>query len=174
MQRDDFFCLGKILKPHGNKGHLVVFFDVDDPWRYENITSVFVGIEHEQIPFLVDSIEIQDKGRVILRFEDIHSISDAEPFAGRAIFLPVSMLPPLKGKKFYFHEITGFAVHDEARGYIGEVRSVIELPSHPLLQVLNGNKEILIPLTEETLKKVDRRKKEIRVETPEGLIDLYI
>jgi 16S rRNA processing protein RimM len=106
--------------------------------------------------------------------EDVNSIEDARIFAGREMYLPASMLPPLKGKKFYYHEITGFTVNDEKFGMIGKVESVLDLPQQALMQVKHGEKEILVPMVDEVLLKVDRKKKEIHIRAPEGLIELYI
>jgi 16S rRNA processing protein RimM len=174
MNREDFFYLGKIVKPFGSKGHLAVFLDVDDPNRYKKLESVFVGIGHDRVPFFVDSFEIQPDNRVVIKFEDVNSLDDASIFRGRELFLPVSLLPPLRGKKFYYHEIVDFTVIDRDYGPIGTVQSVIELPTQSLLQIRNGDKEILVPVTDETINRLDRRKKEIHIIAPEGLIDIYL
>ena len=88
--------------------------------------------------------------------------------------LPVSLLPRLEGNKFYYHEITGFAVIDKNHGNIGLLKSVLDLPRQSLLQIQHGEKEILVPLTDEILLKVDREKKELQIDAPEGLIEIYL
>jgi 16S rRNA processing protein RimM len=174
MEREAFFYLGRILRSLGGKGLLVAYFDVDDPARYRDLDHVFIGIEHERIPYMIKSLELRPKKQAVIRFEDVNSASDAEPFIGCRLFLPSSFLPELKGKKFYYHEITGFDVTDERYGPVGKVESVIDLPLQALLQVRKEGREILIPLSDEILVKVDRRKKEIRVRTPEGLLEIYL
>jgi 16S rRNA processing protein RimM len=174
MEKDDFFYFGKILSTFGNKGQLMVFLDVDDPAKYTKLGSVYVDLDHERIPFFIESLELRHGKKALVRFEDINTTDDAEPFAGRKLYLPMSMLPKLTGNRFYYHEIKGFKVIDQAHGDIGTVGSVIEMPTQALFQVLHGDKEILIPITDSILQKVDRRKREIRITAPEGLIELYL
>ena len=174
MDKDDFFYLGKILKTNGRNGHLLVFLDVDDPVRYEKLETVFIGIENDRIPFAIEEIELKHKNTALIRFEDIQSNDDAQIYVGHELYLPVSMLPPLKGKKFYFHEIIGFTVIDKNHGNIGIISSIIDMPQQSLMQIRYGSKEILIPLADKLLLKVDRLKKELYIKAPEGLIEIYL
>ena len=174
MDRDDFFYLGKILKTNGRKGHLLIFLDVDDPVRYENLETVFIGIENDCIPFAIEELELKHKNTALIRFEDIQSNDDALIYVGHELYLPASMLPPLKGKKFYFHEIIGFTVIDKNHGNVGIITSIIDMPQQSLMQIKHGSKEILIPLVDKVLLKVDRQNKELYILAPEGLIEIYI
>jgi 16S rRNA processing protein RimM len=174
MNRDDFFYLGKILKTTGSKGHLLVFLDVDDPSRYKKLETVFIGIENDRIPFAISELELKHRNTARILFEDIHSDEEARICVGRELYLPSSMLPLLKGKKFYFHEIKGFTVIDKKHGKIGMVISVLDMPQQALMQIRHGEKEILIPVIDEILVSVDRKKKEIRIQAPEGLIEIYL
>ena len=174
MNNDDYYYLGKVLKTSGNKGHLLVFLDVDVPSNYTKISTVFIGIENDRIPYFVRELELKQNKLAMMGLEDVNSIEDAKIFAGREMYLPASMLPTLKGKKFYYHEITGFTVNDEKHGMIGKVESVLDLPQQALMQIRHGEKEILVPMVDEVLLKVDRKKKEIHIRAPEGLIDIYI
>jgi 16S rRNA processing protein RimM len=174
MNKDDFFYLGKVLKTFGNDGHLLVYLDVDDPQEYKKLESAFIGINDDRIPFFIASLELRSKKQAILLFEDTRSAEDAEIFVGKEMYLPTSLLPRLEGNKFYFHEITGFTVFDNRLGNIGTVSSVLELRNQPLLQIRHGSKEILVPVTDEIIQLVDRENKELRIDTPEGLIEIYL
>jgi 16S rRNA processing protein RimM len=174
MVKDDFFYLGKILKTYGSKGHLLIFLDVDDPVRYEKMETVFIGIENDRIPFSIEEFELKQKNSARIRFEDICTADDAGIFIGRELYLPVDMLPPLKGKRFYYHEVIGFTVFDKKYGNIGIITSILDLPQQSLMQIQHGSKEILIPIVDKVLLKVDRSKKELHIWAPEGLIEIYI
>lgn len=174
MEKDDFFYFGKILSTYGNSGQLVVFLDVDDPEKYITLESVYVDLDHERIPFFITGLEFRKGKKALVRFEDVNSIDDAGPFCGRKLYLPASMLPKLKGNRFYHHEVTGFSVIDEQYGPIGIIESVLEMPTQSLFQIRFGKKEILIPVTDAIVRKVDRRKREIRIAAPPGLIELYL
>jgi 16S rRNA processing protein RimM len=174
MNKDDFFYLGKILKAYGKKGHVLAYFDVDDLTEYRDLDAVFLGIDNDRIPFFIKSVEPRSKNQAVILFEDSDSADDASVFEGKELFLPLSRLPKLKGKKFYYHEVAGFKVIDTKHGDIGFLKSVLDMPQHPLLQIQHGEKEILVPLTDEILQKVDRVRKELHIDSPEGLIEIYL
>jgi 16S rRNA processing protein RimM len=174
MDNNDFFYLGKIIKPIGGKGHLAVLLDVDDPGKYKKLETVFVAIDQNRIPYSVQSVELKAGNRAIFKFEDVDTPQDASPFSGHELYLPLDLLPRLKGKSFYHHEIVGFTVIDKIHGNIGTVGSVLDLPRQSLLQVKYGTREILIPMAEGVVRKVDRKNKIITVQSPEGLIDIYL
>ena len=57
---------------------------------------------------------------------------------------------------------------------LGDILELIEQPHQLLCRLEIDGKEVLIPLHEETLKKVDHKKKEVVVELPDGLLDVYL
>jgi 16S rRNA processing protein RimM len=174
MNKDDFYYLGKIAKPFGNKGQVVAYLDVDEPLNYKKLESVYLDLDGEWVPFLINSIEIQTGRKALFHFEDVSTAEDAAAYTGREMYLPLSTLPPLKGKKFYYHEVKGFSVIDSVHGNIGTLLRVMEFPRQPMLQIAFGGKEILIPLVNEIILKVDRKMKELHIRAPEGLIDIYL
>ncbi|MBN1198153.1 MAG: 16S rRNA processing protein RimM, partial [Bacteroidales bacterium] len=105
---------------------------------------------------------------------DVTTADHADVFSGKELFLPLSNLPPLDGNRFYFHEIEGFQVIDEGFGELGHIESILELPQQALFQIRYQKKEILIPVVDEVIVKVDRSNRTLRIHAPEGLIELYI
>jgi 16S rRNA processing protein RimM len=83
------------------------------------------------------------------------------------------MLPELGDTEFYDHEIINFSVIDKKEGKIGIVEQVIDLPSNPLLQIIDGEKEVLVPLIPGLVTHVNRKEKILEINTPEGLLELY-
>jgi 16S rRNA processing protein RimM len=80
----------------------------------------------------------------------------------------------LSGKNFYDHEVVGFTVIDESFGEVGIIESIIDLQVNPLIQIMNGPKEVLVPLIEGIVQNVDRKKKTMTIKAPPGLIELYL
>ena len=107
-------------------------------------------------------------------FEDVNSDDDADKVMGSKLYLPLSFLPKLTGNKFYFHEVIGFTLIDDVHGDIGIVQSVNDTTNQALFEVEKGDKQLLIPINDEIITKVDRESKTIFVTTPEGLVDLYL
>ena len=171
MDIKDCFQLGKITKPFGYKGDVIFFLDVDEPMDYAEMDSVFVEIGGKLLPYFIESINIKGN-KATVRFEDITAEESAK-LIGKNLFLPLSLLPKLTGKKFYFHEIINFAVVDSKKGSIGNIVSVIDYPAQPLFQIMNGEIEILIPIIDQIIDEVDRENETIYITAPEGLIDIY-
>ncbi len=174
MHPDEFYYLGKIMKRHGNQGHLVALLEVDNSGDYKDLESVYVDIAHERIPFFIESVEILEKKKLILRFQDVLTADHADAFTGLELYLPLVSLPELDGNRFYFHEVKGFRVIDETSGELGIIEDILDLPQQALFQIRHQGKEILIPIVDEVICKVDRATRTIHIRAPEGLIDLYI
>lgn len=172
MDIKDCFYLGKVTKPWGVKGQMVLFLDVDDPEEYLDLDSAFVEVKGQLVPhfFHIDSL---NGNKAVVTFEEL-SPAEAQSLAGRDLYLPLSVLPKLEGNKFYFHEVTGFKVVDSEKGDIGVLEQVIDYPAQPLFQVMKNGVEILIPIIDEVIDKVDREQKTLFITAPKGLIDLYL
>ncbi len=174
MKKEDFYYLGKIIRTHGNKGEVLVHFDVDDAASYRKLESVYLDLRGERIPFFIARLELLHNRKAVVRFQDFDSQEDAESLRGLEMYLPADRLPKLKGRQFYFHEITGFGVIDSRRGNIGTVAGVLEMPQQALLQVKQGDKEILIPAVDAIILKVNRTRRILEIDAPDGLIELYL
>jgi len=86
----------------------------------------------------------------------------------------VEMLPKLEGNKFYFHEVIGFEIEDKRLGVFGKIVSINDTSAQPLFEVVNGTVEILVPMIDQFLVKIDRENKKVLMDLPEGLIEMYL
>jgi 16S rRNA processing protein RimM len=174
MDKKDFYFLGKITKTSGYHGSLVFFFDVDDIRFYSGLEAIFVEINDELVPFAIKKLSIKGTNIAIATLEDITDSEQAKALTGQSLYLPLSYLPPLSGKKFYYHEVSGFSINDRRKGIIGQIDHVMDQSGQGIFVVHYQGKEILIPAADEIINKVDRKKKIIEVELPEGLLDIYL
>ncbi len=174
MDKKDFYFLGKITKTSGYHGSLVFFLDVDDIRFYSGLEAVFVEINDELVPFAIKKLNIKGPNTAVATLEDITEPEQAKALTGQSLYLPLSFLPPLSGKKFYYHEVSGFSVTDKKQGMIGRIDHVMDQSGQGIFVVHDQGKEILIPAADEIINKVDRKKKIIEVELPDGLLDIYL
>lgn len=172
MTQNECYQLGKITKPFGYKGQMVFFLDVDTPEDYENLDSVFVEVKGALVPYFIKELNLNGN-KAIVTFEDL-TPAEAQALTGCKLFLPLDLLPKLDGNRFYYHEVIGWRVIDAEKGDIGTIASVIDYPAQALFQIMKNDKEILIPIIDEVIKRVDREEKTIHIEAPNGLIDLYL
>jgi 16S rRNA processing protein RimM len=170
---DAHFYLGKVIKTHGFDGKVTAFLDTDDPEFYHDQQMVFLNMAGNLVPFFIESIKILNNKATIV-FQEVHDLEGAELLVNKEMYLPLSELPELTGNKFYFHEVIGFTVIDTAFGEIGIINEVLDYPNQAVLQIMREGKEVLIPISDEVINKVDRKTKAIEVTSPEGLLDIYL
>ena len=178
MDKDLCFFIGYFSKLIGHKGELALRLDVDEPAHYQDLGMLFVQInkrDQELVPFSLDSTHIQNNGIARVKITGIDDLASAKPLVGKSVFLPTEVLPPLSGNQFYFHEITGFEVIDLQKGNIGKVVEVLDYPGQAILQIIHPlGKEVLVPIHDNTIEKVNREQQQLTIDAPEGLIDLYL
>ena len=174
MRKEECFYLGKIVSKFSFKGEVLAKLDTDEPELYENLESVFISLGNNLVPFFIRRCRLHKSNLLRIDFEEVNEEADADRIMGSELFLPLNFLPKLEGDKFYFHEVIGFTVVDSAHGNIGIVQSVNDTTSQALFEVLKGDKQLLIPINDQIITKVDRETKTIQVTTPEGLVDLYL
>jgi 16S rRNA processing protein RimM len=174
MDIKDCFNLGYIAKLHGFKGEVSLFLDVTDPSNYSELKLIYLEVLPDQlVPFSILKIKSMNKGFAVVQLNGIDSESKAKELLRKNVYLPLILLPELNETEFYDHEIIGFKVVDTNEGGIGFAQQVIDLSSNPLLQIDWDGKEVLVPLFKGLVKHVDRNSKELLVELPPGLLDLY-
>jgi 16S rRNA processing protein RimM len=174
MRKEDCFYLGKIAKKFSFKGEVLAYLDTDEPELYENLESVFVECNKHLVPFFIENASFHKNDFLRIRFEDVTTEEEAEALLGNDLYLPLSMLPKLTGNKFYFHEVIGFEVEDQRLGVVGKIQSVNDSTAQPLFEVLHNGVEILIPMIDHFLVKIDRENKKVVMNLPEGLIEMYL
>ncbi|MBT8186678.1 MAG: 16S rRNA processing protein RimM [Croceitalea sp.] len=174
MHKADCFFLGKVVSKYSFKGEVLVKLDTDEPEIYENMESVFVQLGQNLVPFFIDRCRLHKSALLRIDFEEVKDEASADRLIGKELYLPLSMLPPLEGNKFYYHEVIGFTLMDKNHGDIGQITAINDSASQVLFEAKKGEKELLIPVNDEIITKLDRASKTIFVETPEGLVDLYL
>lgn len=174
MRKEDCFYLGKIVTKYSFKGEVVIKLDTDEPELYKNMESVYVEFGSNLVPFFIEKSSLHKGNQLRVQFEDVYSEEEADSILKCGIYLPLDLLPKLEGDKFYFHEVIGFKVIDASFGEVGEIVHINDKAAQPLFEIDREGKEIFIPMIDDFIKKVDRTKKQIHVETPKGLIELYL
>lgn len=174
MQKEDCFYLGKIVTKFSFKGEVLVKLDSDDPQQYLEMESVFVEYGKNLVPFFLERCKLHKSQMLRIKFEDVDTEADAEDLINAALYLPLDLLPEMGENQFYYHEIVGFKVIDINKGYIGVISGVNDNTSQPLFEIDLDGKEILIPVNDSFIHQLDKEAKELIVNTPDGLIDLYL
>jgi 16S rRNA processing protein RimM len=133
--------------------------------------SVFFETDGRLVPFFISTSEYNGSDILKLSFDGYGSQEKVTEFKGCRIFLTTGS--PENEQESEYQLLTGYSVLSHNGETVGKIREIISNPGQLLLNVLSpGGKEILIPLHEDLIFSVDKRKRSIVMEIPEGLIDI--
>ena len=116
------------------------------------------------------------KGRVVLKFRGVDSISDAEALVGSEIQIPREQRAELEPGATYVSDLVGCAVTATEAGRQREIGQIAEVQfgagEAPLLVIREGGREHLVPFAAEVLESVDLEEKRVRMKLPEGMLEI--
>jgi 16S rRNA processing protein RimM len=171
MTRDQYRLLGSVAKTKGISGEVVIRTKITTRSINSGQKYVMVKIEGLLVPFFIDSWHNLSNNEVILKFRDINNRDRAEFFRDKEIWLPQnefkkSFLKPAE------EDLSGYKVIDINEGFIGITQGILDIPENDLLRVDFRNHEVLIPLQEGIILKIEPDKKEIKVNLPDGFLQI--
>ena len=173
MKKEECFLFGKIIKTHGYKGELIISVSDVIPDISDKTEFVFVEIEGLLVPFFFESC--MGSGNTLnIKFEDVDREETSRRLCGCDLWLPNELLPATSRKLKDISSFSGYQVIDKLNGETGILRDVIEMPQQQLLRIIHKSKEILIPVAEKIIVRIDKKNKILYIDAPEGLIEMYL
>jgi 16S rRNA processing protein RimM len=164
-----FRTIGTLVKPYGVEGEAIVriSFEADEIFDTE---WVFLLVEGKPVPFSISDVREKTDETLILNFNDFSSPEEVEEYVDCEVLLPDNKKTG-KISKTDEYNIIGYNVIDSERGEVGIIAEIVDIPGNPLLRI-TGITEFHIPLQADFLLKIDKKKKILFVDLPEGLIDM--
>ena len=170
MNTDELLLVGRVARPHGIRGQVVVNPDTDFVnERFVVGQVLLIGAQASPEPREIREVRIH-QGRPILALAGIESMDDAESLAGQDVWLPLASLEPLPDGVFYRHDLVGCEVLDTKDTIIGRVTAVEGTLERSHL-VVDG--QVMIPMVEDICVTIDLAARRVIVNPPEGLIEIY-
>jgi 16S rRNA processing protein RimM len=164
--------VGRVARPHGLRGHVAVNPETDFiEERFRPGAIVWTRIDGCDTSLTIASVRVQH-GRPVIAFEGRVTREDVEPLAGLELRVPEDALRPLDPGYFYEHQLVGCLVETAGGTVVGPVVRVEGGPGGSRLVVDGERSEVQIPLAVDICVDIDVAARRIRVEPPEGLIDL--
>lgn len=169
---DDMALVGRIVRPHGLRGDVVVHPETDFiEARFQPGASFWTRSAAGDEQLTIRTARVQG-GRPVVGFERVSSVEQAEALVGRELRVPEETLQPLGEGMYYLHQLEGCRVVTRGGEEIGLVRKVEGGIGGSRLVVDGERGEILIPLASEICVDIDVAAKRVVIEPPEGLLDL--
>ncbi len=164
---DEFITIGKITKPHGVKGEVIIRNESRWYEPFSNLTKVLAETGSKKTYLEIETIRhFNDK--IAVKFKGIDNPEDAAKYRNMELKISKNKMPELQDEEYYGFEIRGFKVFDLYDNCHGEVIDIVNLPANDVLVVkMEDEKEILIPAVKTVIKKIDTAGKKVVVESIE-------
>ncbi|HMV15042.1 MAG TPA: ribosome maturation factor RimM [Chitinophagales bacterium] len=159
--------IGKIAKTHGFKGHIKVYIDEFYMNDFEDMQAIFIN----QLPYFISKKDINSNSQAILLLEDIDTKEKAQKLQGKEIFAKDDDLTEILDGNEY-DELINFIFMDKSSGKNGKIIEIIEMPFQFLAKVQFEDRETLIPLNDDFILSINRKKHIVEMCLPEGLLDI--
>ena len=173
-----FIAVARIARTRGNRGEVIADIYTDNPDRFDVLDEVWLEFDdggrqartRKQLKKLENVWD--HKGRKVLKFEGVDTISDAEVFSGCWVMIPASQATELPEGTYFNHDLVGCAVNNIDGTPIGTVSEVLDITENTQLVVRGGGREYLIPAVKSICIEVSIPDKRIIIDPPEGLMEL--
>ena len=165
--------VGKIVNTHSLKGEVKVISSTDfEEERFKKGSKLLITRGNQLIREVVVQSYRNHKNFLLVKFEGIDSVEEAEKLKNLQIKIDSDEVGELEENEFYFHEIIGCQVFDENDKNLGEIIDILTPGANDVWVIKGENgKEILIPYIEDVVKQIDITNKKVNIEIMEGLID---
>ena len=171
----EFLTIARVAKTQGRVGEVACDLHTDFPEKFAERKQVF-GLSPDK-KTVRRELTVEDfwlhKGRVVLKFAGVDSITQAEELIGLELQIPASERATLEPGAAYLSELIGCTVFD--RGCpVGTIRQVdMDVSDTAILVVMSGDREYLIPWVKDFVERLDVAGRELRMKLPEGLLEIY-
>ncbi len=173
----EYVAVARIVRPQGRQGEVTAEILTDFPERFTSMRAAFL----EQPGRPPAAVQVENawphKGRIILKFAGVDSITHAEGLRGRHVLVRRADRVPVGANRYYFQDLEGCRVAVEREGRlieVGKVTGVEPTGGVDLLRVETPQGEVLVPLAQDICKRIDTDSKTIVIDPPEDLLDLNL
>jgi 16S rRNA processing protein RimM len=169
----EYFKIGKLVTIVGLKGELLLKHTLGKKTSLKGLQAIFVEDKKDSfMPWFVEVTRIKSDEETYIKLEGMDTREAAAKLAQKEVWLPETDFKKFAAKTAPVSLLNYTVVNDGEA--IGIILEVIEQPHQVLCRIEIKEKEVLIPLNESSLQKIDHRKKQVLVSLPEGLLDIYL
>jgi len=166
--------IGQITKLHGFRGELTVFLDTSVPADYARVETLFIQSNGVMVPYRIEALEQKTKNSAKLRLTGVNTEALAKALIKSPVYIDAAELTEADDMRRKLQHMEGYRVIDLNYGEVGTLSQILELSGNPQLEIKHPKGMVLLPLQQDFMRSIDHEKKEISVEAPPGLIELYL
>ncbi|MCD6063804.1 MAG: rimM [Flavipsychrobacter sp.] len=165
--------IGKIVATHGLQGALILKHIAGSGDWLKKDDVLFIELRKESyIPHFVIQAKVANGEEYIVNVEDVLTVEAAKKLIGKHVYVKEDILADAVTDSPLLW--IGFNLVDIHKGSLGQIEDVVQVGPQWLARLTIEGKEVLVPLVEQMLVDVNMRNKYIRIDLPEGLIDVYL
>jgi len=169
----EYFKIGKLVAAHGVKGELVLKHELGKKTSLKGLQTIFVEERKSSfLPWFIETVRIKNEEEVFIKLEGISTREAAIKLTPKEVCFKEADVKKFSAKSSPIN-LLSYTVINEGNP-IGEIIEIIEQAHQMLCRIEINKREVLIPLNESTLTKIDHKKKEVIVRLPEGLLEIYL
>ena len=169
----NFNSIGKFVAAFGLKGELILRHELGKKTSLKGLVTIFIeDKKDEMLPYFIQQTKIKNESEIYVTLEGIDVREKALKLIKKHVWLPETEFQKYAASTAPV-SFLGYNIINEGED-LGEVLEVIEQPHQILCRIEWKNKEALIPLHDQTIEKIDKKKKQIHVVLPEGLLNIYL
>ena len=167
----EFLEVGKIVNTHGLRGEVKIVTWTDYPEDFEEIPKVYIKRKTGDEALTIKGVKYQ-KNNIIVKFEEIKDINEAERYKNQVVYADREDLPELEEGAHYIADLIGLTVVEEDGSVVGTLVDVFNTGANDIYDVKReGKKNLLLPVIDEVVKDIDLEDGKITVHIMEGLDD---
>lgn len=171
---NNYFSIGKLVSVFGLQGEFVLKHSLGKKSSLRGVEAIFLEERKNSfIPYFVQKTSAKDHEHIFIKLEGIETKEDARRLVQIPVYLSEADFKAQTASSAPL-SLLGFTVKDKEHGELGVIEEVIEMPMQVLARLTYRAREVLLPLNEQSLIKVDKKNQVVHVDLPEGLLDIYM
>jgi 16S rRNA processing protein RimM len=173
MMENSYRNIGKIVSGFGLKGDMILLHHLGKKITVSKIKVIFLeGKKDELLPYFIESARKKGEHELYLKLEGVDSREAVSKLIRKEVWLREEEIQAHTQKNNPIGWV-GYQIMDQDRD-LGSILEVIEQPHQVLCRLEIESKEVLIPINEQTLNKVDHKNRTVFLTLPDGLLEVYL
>ncbi len=173
IPKADCLKIGYLQKPHGIKGEIALQFEPEYEASIDEMPTLFLEIDGLLVPYFLrdEGLRFRSSETALVHFDWVDDEDQARKLTGLSVYILKDDYIN-EGEEVSLHQLVGYTLFDSTVGKIGPITQVDDYSGNLIITVQFGNNEVLVPLSNDFLTRLDEDAREIEMDCPEGIFDL--